>query len=135
MMWHHALLPHIDNCLFMQLLFGPVCLCVVLASYSISNEILRVIKHKRRLALLHDAATDAEYLKMKEGNVSVGEVVAKAKEDTKRLFWMTFVADAIFWPPLQAINFSYIPLRYQVLFMNSGGFVWNIFLSSLVNFH
>ena len=34
------------------------------------------------------------------------------------------------WPLLQWINFSKIPLRYQILFSNVAGFFWTIFLSS-----
>ena len=39
----------------------------------------------------------------------------------------------IFWIPVQTLNFSFIPLKYQVLFMTSCNLLWNVYISSLVD--
>ncbi|KAK8790386.1 hypothetical protein WA171_001912, partial [Blastocystis sp. BT1] len=35
------------------------------------------------------------------------------------------------WPLLQLINFRFVPLQYQVLYLSCGLFFWNIFLSHM----
>ena len=37
------------------------------------------------------------------------------------------------WPVLQIINFKFVPLDYQVLYLSVGLFFWNIFLSHMAN--
>ena len=37
------------------------------------------------------------------------------------------------WPLLQVINFKFVPLQYQVLYLSCGLFFWNIFLSHMAN--
>ena len=39
------------------------------------------------------------------------------------------VANWALWVPAQAINFRFIPGKYQVLFSNFVGFIWNAYLS------
>jgi protein Mpv17 len=59
------------------------------------------------------------------------------KEKDKPELWdrlVRDVPDAIvmgwgLWVPAQYINFRFIPGKYQVLFSNGTGFVWNIYLS------
>jgi peroxisomal membrane protein 2 len=41
----------------------------------------------------------------------------------------SIVANWILWIPAQAINFKYVPGKYQVLFSNFAGFMWNAYLS------
>ena len=68
-----------------------------------------------------------------EKELGWSHIICKACSETRRLFLYTYVADTLFWPPLQAINFSFVPLRYQVLYLNSASLVWNTFLSSMAN--
>lgn len=39
------------------------------------------------------------------------------------------VANWVLWIPSQIINFSFVPGKYQVLFSNFVGFIWNTYLS------
>ena len=39
---------------------------------------------------------------------------ALAASHPQSVFVPTYIADCIFWPPLQLINFSFVPLRFQV---------------------
>ena len=43
----------------------------------------------------------------------------------------TVIAIWSLWIPAQYINFKYIPIQFQVLFSNSVGFIWNLYLSSV----
>ena len=43
------------------------------------------------------------------------------------------IANWFLWVPAQFINFKVIPPHLQVLFSNSVGFIWNIYLSSIAN--
>ena len=51
--------------------------------------------------------------------------VAKLKENWSK----AIVANWLLWVPAQAVNFSYIPLKYQVLYSNVVAVMWNCFLS------
>lgn len=47
----------------------------------------------------------------------------------KEVYWETFLADCVVWPGLQFINFTFVPLRFQVLYVNVCNLAWNTFLS------
>jgi len=34
-----------------------------------------------------------------------------------------------FWPPVNIINYLYVPLQYRVLYVNFASFLWNGYLS------
>jgi len=61
------------------------------------------------------------------------EIWQRTWQHTKEVYWETYVADCIIWPPLQLINFSFVPLRYQFLFVNVANLAWNTFLSLMAN--
>jgi hypothetical protein len=46
-------------------------------------------------------------------------------------WFSTVVANWSLWVPSQFINFKFIPPQFQVLFSNSVGLLWNIYLSSI----
>ena len=48
---------------------------------------------------------------------------------TRTVYLETYIADCLVWPALQWLNFSYVPLRYQVLYVNGCNLLWNSFLS------
>lgn len=50
-------------------------------------------------------------------------------EGTKDVYLPTYIVDCFFWPPVQLINFTFVPLPYQFLFVNIANLVWNTFLS------
>jgi len=45
-------------------------------------------------------------------------------------FFPTLVSCWMFWVPAATINFKWVPLAKQVVFMNTVGLVWNCYLSS-----
>lgn len=54
---------------------------------------------------------------------------------TKDVYLLTYAVDCAAWPFLQLINFSLVPLRYQVLYVNICNLFWNTFLSFMANGH
>jgi hypothetical protein len=52
---------------------------------------------------------------------------------TKEVYWTTYFTDCLVWPPLQLINFTFVPLRFQFLFVNVANLAWNTFLSLMAN--
>lgn len=56
------------------------------------------------------------------------EIADKLRDD----FGHTFLVDCLFWTPLQALNFRYIPLPHQALFVNAACVLWNGALGSVV---
>lgn len=66
-------------------------------------------------------------------SISWGRIVANSWQHTKDQFLETYILDCIVWPPLQYINFSFVPLRLQVLFVNGANLFWNTYLSFAAN--
>nr|CAI5862832.1 unnamed protein product [Callosobruchus analis] len=60
-------------------------------------------------------------LERKRLQQSTEEMVNKFKE--------IYLIDWIVWPPTQFLNFYYLPVKYQVLYINSVTMLYNIFLS------
>eukprot|EP01038_Epipyxis_sp_PR26KG_P013843 gene13843-18566_t len=54
-------------------------------------------------------------------------------QHTKKVYVNTYLADCLIWPPLQLINFTFVPVRYQFLFVNVCNLAWNTFLSFMAN--
>jgi len=52
---------------------------------------------------------------------------------TKEVYLMTYLTDCLVWPPLQLINFTFIPVNYQFLFVNLANIAWNAYLSWMAN--
>lgn len=86
--------------------------------YSLINKIF----HKIRMV---------EAIKDKE--LSGEQIVMGAWQHTKEVFWKTYMVDCAFWPPLQLINFTFVPVRFQFLFVNTVSLFWNTFLSLMAN--
>lgn len=63
--------------------------------------------------------------------LSSGKGVTQVKEDVKRDFIPAFVLGGTVWPIVQVANFRYIPVRYQLLYVNIFCLLDSAFLSWL----
>ncbi len=61
------------------------------------------------------------------------DVWRQSWEKTKSVFWGVYIADCTVWPFLQLINFTFVPLRFQVLYVNVCNLMWNAFISFVEN--
>lgn len=52
---------------------------------------------------------------------------------TKSVFLGVYMIDCAVWPLLQLVNFSFVPLRFQVLYVNVCNLAWNTFISVVQN--
>ena len=73
-----------------------------------------------------------QFLSLFDTNI-LSEVIRNAWKRTIGVYLMTYVSDSIVWPPLQLINFSFVPVRYQFLYVNTCNLFWNTFLSYVAN--
>jgi hypothetical protein len=78
-----------------------------------------------------EAQRKEEFLRTKE--LTAGQIVRTAFDETKRVFFHTYMIDCMFWPPLQLINFAYVPVQYQFLYVNLFSILWNTYLSLMAN--
>lgn len=44
-------------------------------------------------------------------------------------FWNTFCVGAVYWPTVQTFNFTFIPVRNQVVFTSLCSMFWSGFLA------
>ncbi|CAG9863180.1 unnamed protein product [Phyllotreta striolata] len=49
--------------------------------------------------------------------------------ELKEKFMETYTVDWLVWPPTQFINFYYVPVRFQVFYINGVTMLYNVFLS------
>jgi len=62
-----------------------------------------------------------------------GKSVQNGVDNLQNKFWYTLKNNWLLWPAANAINFSVIPLKFQVLYFNFVCIFWNIFLSYAQN--
>lgn len=62
---------------------------------------------------------------------STGKSVDQVKEDLKRDFLPALFVESGAWPFVQVVNFRYVPVRYQLLYVNVFCLLDSIFLSWL----
>jgi len=60
---------------------------------------------------------------------SNGKSIPQIKEDVKRDFLPALVMEGGIWPILQVANFRYVPVRYQLLYVNFFCLLDSCFLS------
>ncbi|KAJ6355550.1 hypothetical protein OIU77_006024 [Salix suchowensis] len=60
---------------------------------------------------------------------STGKNVAQVKEDVKRDFLPALILEGSVWPIFQVVNFRYVPVRYQLLYVNVLCLIDSAFLS------
>lgn len=61
------------------------------------------------------------------------DISRKSWQHTKNVYVETYLTDCVVWPPLQLINFTFVPVRFQFLFVNFANLAWNTFLSLMAN--
>ena len=49
------------------------------------------------------------------------------------MFVPSYIADSVLWPVAQAINFSFVPVNLQPVYVNVLNVFWNAFLSYMAN--
>ena len=64
---------------------------------------------------------------------TVADVWQHSWQKVREVYVETFVMDCLVWPPLQLINFTFIPVRLQFLYVNVANLAWNTFLSLMAN--
>lgn len=42
----------------------------------------------------------------------------QAQQKIQQDFWSTYCAEVLFWPPVQAINFKFVPVHYHLMVVN-----------------
>eukprot|EP00554_Chaetoceros_debilis_P013916 CAMPEP_0194120658 /NCGR_PEP_ID=MMETSP0150-20130528/44210_1 /TAXON_ID=122233 /ORGANISM="Chaetoceros debilis, Strain MM31A-1" /LENGTH=86 /DNA_ID=CAMNT_0038812825 /DNA_START=509 /DNA_END=769 /DNA_ORIENTATION=+ len=60
---------------------------------------------------------------------SRGEIFSTLKRDGP----VITVSNWTLWVPAMLINFKYVPIQWQVLYSNSVGYIWNVYLSWKLN--
>jgi len=66
---------------------------------------------------------------MQSGSFTVGNWIQKIKKDLPG----AFISGAGFWPLVDIISFSLVPVKFIPLFINFCSFVWTIYLSMIAN--
>jgi protein Mpv17 len=62
-----------------------------------------------------------------------GNNVEDTTKDLKQKYWPTMLDNWKLWPAAVLINFKFVPIPYQVLYVNMVGIVWMTYLSYLQN--
>ena len=66
-------------------------------------------------------------------NVIEGNGITKGINDLREKFWTTMLVNWQLWIPASFINFSLMPIKYQVLFANFVSLIFNTCLSFIHN--
>jgi len=102
-----------------------------------TQEVEEVIKNLRAIKTEHNATALEELIQKLETSEgpNLAKHIKEAWEHTKEVYLLTYAVDWCAWPFLQLINFSLVPLKYQVLYVNVCNLFWNTFLSFMANAH
>ena len=57
--------------------------------------------------------------------------VEKAKQHVKELYVTAYLADWVYWPFFQAINFYFVPPSLRITYLSVTTLAWNAFLCYL----
>ncbi|XP_056163749.1 uncharacterized protein LOC115690470 isoform X3 [Syzygium oleosum] len=71
------------------------------------------------------------FIRLSYMGFAAGKNVAQVKEDLKRDFLPALILEGGVWPLVQVANFRYIPVRYQLLYVNMFCLLDSAFLSWL----
>lgn len=70
-----------------------------------------------------------EYIKVNISNESKQSELTKRLSDFPSLVFQSWC----YWIPVQMVNFTYIPLNYRLIVVQSAAYFWNMFLSYNIN--
>ncbi len=59
--------------------------------------------------------------------------VENSVANVQKKFWTMFVNSAQFWSAVSLINHTFLPIHYRVVFGNSCGVIWQVYMSYMVN--
>jgi len=62
-------------------------------------------------------------------NILEGNGTTKATEEAKSKFLPTWQRAVTYWPFVQTINYSIMPVNNRVVFSGIASFIWTIYLS------
>ena len=62
---------------------------------------------------------------------SLGTLWNKGMEKLRTSLWPTLIENWKVWPAAQVLNFSVVPLKFQILFVNCVAIWWNFVLSMM----
>ncbi|XP_039749304.1 mpv17-like protein 2 [Pararge aegeria] len=62
------------------------------------------------------------------------KTISQCTEEIKQKFVYTYLGDCLFWPPVQFVNFYYLPTHYRVFYINIATMVFNVFLSFIKHY-
>ncbi|XP_068630687.1 mpv17-like protein 2 [Battus philenor] len=54
--------------------------------------------------------------------------------EVRQKFIYVYMGDCLFWPPVQFLNFYYLPTHYRVFYINIATMIFNIFLSFIKHY-
>ncbi|XP_047986287.1 mpv17-like protein 2 [Leguminivora glycinivorella] len=60
--------------------------------------------------------------------------IQETKDEIVYKFKYTYVGDCLFWPPIQFINFYFLPTKYRVFYINGATMLFNVFLSYIKHY-
>ena len=63
------------------------------------------------------------------------KTLENALDKVKHQLWPTLKTNWKVWPAIMALNFTLVPLDFQVILVNSVGIIWNAYLSYMQHRH
>jgi protein Mpv17 len=119
--------------LFDQVLFAPPELMYFFLIYGITFGLMNKLFDKDDDDMMLEDNNKVKTNNNSNNNKTFYTICNQTFNHTTAVFVPTFLNSCYFWPPIQLINFKYVPLRYQVLFMNMAAVNFNIYLSYVAN--
>lgn len=96
------------------------------------QDIVQLVKEYENSSSSSSSQKTEEHVILKR-SPSWQEIWDRTWSHTRDVYVQTYLTDCIVWPPLQLINFTFVPLRFQFLFVNVANLAWNTFLSLMAN--
>ncbi|CAH0700024.1 unnamed protein product [Spodoptera exigua] len=62
------------------------------------------------------------------------KTLRESTEEIKKKLLYAYVGDCMYWPPVQFINFYFLPTHYRVVYINVATMIFNIFLSFMKHY-
>mmetsp|Transcript_32538 Transcript_32538/g.59058 ORF Transcript_32538/g.59058 Transcript_32538/m.59058 type:complete len:187 (-) Transcript_32538:766-1326(-) len=60
-----------------------------------------------------------------------GKDLEPSYEKAKAMLQKTWLAGTLIWPAVNTISFKFVPPQYRILYINTVGLCWNVFMSYL----